>query len=302
MIDTILMHHLVKAVPVHAVLILVGDINQLPSVGPGNILSDIIKSGQIKVVTLNEIFRQAVESRIVTNAHKIIRGDFPDLLPPSEGVSPDFYFVAEDDPDRAVNKIITLCAERIPKQFGFHPVDDVQVLTPMHRGEVGVANLNKMLQQRLNPDEFELKKGYRGFRVNDKVMHVINNYEKDVYNGDIGRVIKIDNEEQVLVVDFEGREVSYDFNQLDELILAYAISIHKSQGSEYPAVIIPLMTQHYVLLQRNLVYTGITRGEKLVILVGSKKALAIAIRNVSSSKRFTLLAERLGSIAHAEKP
>ncbi len=296
MIDTILMHHLVKAIPSEAVLILVGDVNQLPSVGPGNILADLINSGIFKVVTLNKIFRQAVKSRIVTNAHKIIRGEFPDLLPPKGDVCQDFYFVAEEDPGKAVNKIITLCVDRIPRQFGFHPLEDVQVLAPMHRGEVGVANLNKLLQQRLNPEKFEIKKGYRGFRVNDKVMQIINNYEKDVYNGDIGRIITIDHEEQSLIVDFEGREVQYDFNQLDELVLAYAISIHKSQGSEYKAVVIPLMTQHYVLLQRNLIYTAITRGEKLVVIVGSKKALAIAIRNVDPSKRFTMLAERLAEM------
>lgn len=296
MIDGILMYHLVKAVPGHAALILVGDVNQLPSVGPGNVLRDIIDSGAFRVVALTEIFRQAVQSRIVTNAHRIKNGEFPDLSPPREGMPADFYFVWEEDPEKAVNKILTLCAERIPGHFGLDPVEDVQVLTPMHRGDAGVANLNSRLQELLNPGGDGVSRGSRIFKVNDKVMQVVNNYEKDVYNGDIGRVTFIDREDQEIRVDFEGRTVTYDFADLDELILAYAISIHKSQGSEYPAVVIPVLTQHYVLLQRNLIYTGITRGKKLVVLVGSKKALAIAIRNDKSQKRYTRLAERLACI------
>ncbi len=293
MIDTLLMYHLVKAIPLHAFLVMVGDMNQLPSVGPGNVLGDIINSGIIKVVTLNKIFRQAMESQIVANAHRIIKGEFPELDTPLESTLQDFYFVPEDDPERAVDKIITLSTQRIPRHFGFSPIDDVQVLTPMHRGEVGVANLNRELQLRLNPENPGISRGYRGFRVNDKVMQILNNYDKDVFNGDIGRVFSVHHDDQVMVIDFEGRKVFYDFSELDEIILAYAISIHKSQGSEYPAVVIPLMTQHYVLLQRNLIYTGITRGKKLVVLVGSKKALAMAIRNVSPSKRNTRLAQRL---------
>lgn len=296
MIDSILMYHLVKAIPGHAALILVGDVNQIPSVGPGNVLKDIIDSGVFRVVALTEIFRQAVESRIVTSAHRINNGEFPDLSPPREGMHSDFYFVWEEDPEKAVNKILTLCTDRIPRRFGFDPVEDIQVLTPMHRGDAGVANLNSRLQELLNPGGDGVSRGYRIFKVNDKVMQVVNNYDKDVYNGDIGRVTFIDREAQEIRVDFEGRAVPYDFADLDELILAYAISIHKSQGSEYPAVVIPVLTQHYVLLQRNLIYTGITRGKKLVVLVGSKKALAIAIRNDRSQKRHTRLAERLSGI------
>ncbi|MCL6611994.1 MAG: ATP-dependent RecD-like DNA helicase [Peptococcaceae bacterium] len=293
MIDTILMYHLVKAIPEHATLILVGDVNQLPSVGPGSVLKDIIESGRFRVVTLTEIFRQAVESRIVSNAHRIIRGEFPDLSPPRDGGPEDFYFIEEEDPEKAVNKILALCTERIPRHFGFHPVDGIQVLTPMHRGEAGVANLNSRLQEALNPGGDGVSRGYRTFKVKDKVMQVVNNYEKDVYNGDIGRITFIDREEQEVRVEFDGREVSYDFPELDELAPAYAVSIHKSQGSEYPAVIIPVLTQHYVLLQRNLIYTGITRGKRLVVLVGSKKALAIAIRNNKPQERHTRLRERL---------
>ncbi|MHB8918149.1 MAG: SF1B family DNA helicase RecD2 [Desulfocucumaceae bacterium] len=295
MIDTILMHHLVMAIPGHASLILVGDVNQLPSVGPGSVLKDIIDSGRFRVVTLTEIFRQAGESRIVVNAHRINRGEFPDISLPGPGKPADFYFIEEEDPERVVNKILTLCRDRIPGQFGCHPVDDVQVLTPMHRGEVGVGNLNIRLQEILNPGETGVSRGYRNFRVNDKVMQLVNNYQKEVYNGDIGRVASIDREEQEVRVDFEGKVVAYDFPELDELTTAYAISIHKSQGSEYPAVVIPVMTQHFLLLQRNLLYTGITRGKKLVVLVGSKKALAIAVRNNKPRQRHTRLRERLES-------
>ncbi len=293
MIDTILMHHLVKAVPAHASLVLVGDVNQLPSVGPGNVLRDIIDSGGFTVITLNQIFRQATESMIVVNAHRVNQGQFPDLRPPPGGRPADFYFIEEDDPEKAAGKILTLCSDRIPRHFGFHPVDEIQVLTPMHRGDVGVANLNARLQDLLNPGGQGVSRGYSTFKVNDKVMQVVNNYEKEVYNGDIGRITSIDREEQEVRVDFDGRKVSYDFSELDELVLAYAISVHKSQGSEYPAVVIPVMTQHYMLLQRNLVYTGITRGKRLVILVGSKKALAIALRNDRPRKRYTRLKERL---------
>lgn len=297
MIDTILMHHLLKAIPGHASLILVGDVNQLPSVGPGSVLKDIIDSGRFRVVTLTEIFRQAGESRIVVNAHRINRGEFPDISLPRPGKPADFYFIEEEDPERVVNKILILCRDRIPGQFGYHPVDDVQVLTPMHRGEAGVGNLNIRLQEILNPGETGVSRGYRNFRVNDKVMQLVNNYQKEVYNGDIGRVASIDREEQEVRVDFEGKVVAYDFPELDELATAYAISIHKSQGSEYPAVVIPVMTQHFLLLQRNLLYTGITRGKKLVVLVGSKKALAIAVRNNKPRQRHTRLRERLESFS-----
>lgn len=293
MIDLMLMYHLVKAVPLNATLILVGDINQLPSVGPGSVLKDLIESGRFEVVTLTEIFRQARESRIVTNAHLINKGLFPDLKKPSGRELSDFYFIGEKDPEEIINKILKLCQDRIPRRFGFHPVKDVQVLTPMHRGALGVMNLNYRLQEYLNQNESRQVRGNKSFKVKDKVMQLTNNYDKSVYNGDVGTVTRIDLEEQEIQVDFEGRLVTYDFSELDELALAYAISVHKSQGSEYPAVIIPVVTQHYLLLQKNLIYTGITRGKKLVILIGSKKALAIAIKNVKTMDRFSRLKERL---------
>ncbi|HPZ44056.1 MAG TPA: ATP-dependent RecD-like DNA helicase [Bacillota bacterium] len=293
MIDLLLMYNLVKAIPPKATLILVGDINQLPSVGPGNVLKDLIECGRFKVVTLTEIFRQARESRIVTNAHLINKGMFPDLKKPPGKELADFYFIEEEEPEKIINKILALCLNRIPKRFGFHPVQEIQVLTPMHRGKLGVMNLNLRLQEFLNPGESRLVRGHKTFKVNDKVMQVVNNYDKSVYNGDVGTISRIDLEEQEVEVNFEGRLVTYDFSELDELVLAYAISIHKSQGSEYPAVIIPVVTQHYMLLQRNLIYTGITRGKKLVILIGSKRALAIAVKNNKTQNRFTWLKERL---------
>jgi len=295
MIDTVLMHHLVKAIPASADFILVGDINQLPSVGPGNVLKDMIDSGKFQVTTLNEIFRQARESKIIVNAHMINRGMFPDIRRPPSGAPTDFYFIAEDDPEKALQKILVLCKERVPKRFGYHPVKDIQVLTPMHRGELGVANLNVKLQELLNPNEGKTIKGYKTLKVNDKVMQLANNYDKEVFNGDVGRVVSIDQEEQEVRVDFDGRVVTYEYSEVDELTLAYAISIHKSQGSEYPAVIIPVMTQHYMLLQRNLIYTGITRGKELVIIIGSKRALAIAVNNNKTRCRYTRLRERLTS-------
>ncbi|OPY59634.1 MAG: ATP-dependent RecD-like DNA helicase [Pelotomaculum sp. PtaU1.Bin065] len=253
----------------------------------------MIDSGEFQVTVLDEIFRQARESRIIVNAHMINQGKFPDIRRPQAGDKTDFYFVSEDDPEKALQKILALCGEHVPKSFGYHPVKDIQVLTPMHRGELGVANLNVKLQELLNPNESKTIKGYKTFKVNDKVMQMTNNYDKEVFNGDMGRVVSIDQEEQEIQVDFDGRVVVYEFAEIDELVAAYAISIHKSQGSEYPAVIIPVMTQHYMLLQRNLIYTGITRGKELVIIVGSKKALAIAVRNNKPQKRYTRLRERL---------
>jgi len=293
MIDIILMYHLVKAIPDHATLILVGDINQLPSVGPGSVLRDIIESDRFQVVTLNEIFRQARQSKIVINAHLINQGQFPDIRRPPAGETADFYFIKKEDPSEIVQLILMLCCKRVPGRFGYHPVKDIQVLTPMHRGELGVANLNTRLQEVLNPGDGKITRGFKTFKLKDKVMQLTNNYQKEVYNGDVGEIVQIDTEEQELKVDFDGRRVAYEFSELDELITAYAVSIHKSQGSEYPVVIIPVTTQHYMLLQRNLIYTGITRGKKLVILVGSKKALAIAVKNNKPMKRYTLLNKRL---------
>ncbi|KHK01666.1 SF1B family DNA helicase RecD2 [Desulfovibrio sp. TomC] len=291
MIDLILMHHLLKAIPKPATLILVGDVDQLPSVGAGNVLKDVIASGAIPVVELNEIFRQAQESSIIVNAHRINKGVMPDLRPKMEG--DDFYFVQEDEPDRALQRIIHLVKERIPKKFGLDPIDDIQVLTPMNRGVVGTANLNTALQEALNPRGEELARGGRTFRVGDKVMQIKNDYDREVFNGDIGRIARIDSEEQEVVLAIDGREVKYEYSDLDELVLAYGVSIHKSQGSEYPAIVIPIMMQHYIMLQRNLIYTGITRGRKLVVLVGQKKALGMAVRNNKTSFRNTYLDKRL---------
>ncbi len=292
MIDTLLMHHLLKAVPSRATFVLVGDVNQLPSVGAGNILKDIIESRSVPVVELTEIFRQARESSIVVNAHLINEGRMPNLQSSPEKLD-DFYFIEQEDPGKVVELIITLVRERIPKRFGFDPLDDIQILTPMHRGIVGGTNLNVELQKALNPGDEGVSRMGRLYRVGDKVMQIANNYDKEVYNGDIGRITGIDMVAQEITVAIDNREVLYDFSELDELIHAYAVSIHKSQGSEYPAVVIPILTQHYILLQRNLLYTGVTRGKKLVVIVGTKKALAIAIRNNKTEERYTLLSERL---------
>lgn len=291
MIDTVLMHHLTKAIPTFATVILVGDINQLPSVGAGNVLNDIIASNVIPVVELKEIFRQARESRIIVNAHKINNG----ILPTFEDHVPDsdFYFIQQEDPEKVSEIILELTKERIPKRFSFDPVDDIQVLTPMHKGVVGADNLNTKLQKSLNPSQIEIIRGNRNFKVNDKVMQIRNNYDKEVFNGDIGRIAGIQPDENEITVLFGGRNVAYEFYELDELVLAYAISIHKSQGSEYPAVVIPVLPQHYILLQRNLIYTAVTRGRSLVVMVGALKALAMGIQNDKTQRRFTYLRHRL---------
>jgi exodeoxyribonuclease V alpha subunit len=295
MVDTLLMYHLLKAIPPHAHLILVGDVDQLPSVGPGNVLKDIIRSGKFTVVRLTEIFRQAQESMIVVNAHKVNQGEIPALKETDEPGKTDFQFIQEEDPEKILQNILDLCSERIPRQFGFHPLREIQVLTPMHKGTIGVTNLNIELQKRLNPGQSGITRGAWTFRSGDKVMQIVNNYDKDVFNGDIGWISKIDPEEREVVIEFDGRGVPYDYSDLDEVVLAYAVSVHKSQGSEYPVVILPVVTQHYMLLQRNLIYTGITRAKKLVILIGTKKALAIAIRNNKPQRRYTLLSERLAA-------
>jgi len=294
MVDILLMNHLLKAIPPMATLLLVGDIDQLPSVGPGNMLKDIIASGRVETVRLTEVFRQAQESMIVVNAHRVNRGEFPVAKPP-EGKKSDFYFVERDDPEKALEVVKELCARRLPRTFRLDPFDDIQVMTPMHKGIAGVANLNAELQMLLNPTGKEVIRGGRCFRINDKVMQIINNYEKEVFNGDIGRVVGVDHEEQKLTVKYEDRVVEYDWSQLDELVLAYAISIHKSQGSEYPAVVIPILSQHYIMLQRNLLYTAITRAKKLVVRVGSRRAIAIAARNNRVQHRYSALAVRLAT-------
>jgi exodeoxyribonuclease V alpha subunit len=295
MIDTLLMYHLLKAIPLHAHLILIGDVDQLPSVGPGNVLKDIIASGIFTVVRLTEIFRQAQESMIIVNAHKVNQGEFPILKDPERREPSDFYFIQEEDPEKILGQIITLCSEKVPSRFGFHPIKDIQVLTPMHKGVIGATNLNIELQRALNPVQQCITHGSRTFKLGDKVMQIINNYDKEVFNGDIGWVSRIDQEDKEVTIDFDGRLVSYDHSDLDEVVLAYAISVHKSQGSEYPVVILPVTTQHYMLLQRNLIYTGITRAKKLVVLIGTKKALGIAIRNNKPQLRFTHLSVRLAA-------
>ena len=292
MLDTMLMYHLLKAVPLGATLVFVGDVNQLPSVGPGNVLKDIIASDTVRVVRLTEVFRQAASSEIIVNAHLINQGEVPSLTNQRDELS-DFYFIRQDDPDAAAAMIVDLVRNHIPRRFKLHPVDDIQVLTPMHKGGAGVANLNTLLQTALNRQEKMLQRGERRFHLDDKVMQVRNNYDKDVFNGDIGRIRSVNTEDKELMVRFEDRNVLYSYDELDEITPAYAISVHKSQGSEYPAVVMPVLTQHYVLLQRNLVYTGITRGKKLVILVGSPKALHIAVHNNKMHRRHTWLAERL---------
>ena len=292
MVDTLLMHHLLLAMPATCTLIMVGDVNQLPSVGAGNVLRDIIDSGIAPVVELKEIFRQAKESSIIINAHNINEGRMP-VLVSSPGKIEDFYFIEQEDPEKALALIIQLVRDRIPERFGLDPLKDIQVLTPMHRGNVGAANLNVELQKALNPGEHGIVRRGRNFRVRDKVMQITNNYHKEIYNGDIGIITALDEETQEVAVQIDDREVIYDFCDLDELIHAYAVSIHKAQGSEYPAVVMPILTQHYLLLQRNLLYTGITRGKKLVVIVGTRKAIAIAVKNNKTEKRHTLLKTRL---------
>jgi exodeoxyribonuclease V alpha subunit len=244
----------------------------------------------VPVVRLNEIFRQSRDSMIIVNAHRVNNGLMPILT--GTGRS-DFQFIEMEDPDAAVERLVGLCRERIPRKFGYHSIDDIQVLTPMHKGTVGALNLNAELQKHLNPSKDELLRGGKTFKTGDKVMQIKNNYDKDVYNGDIGRIKRIDREEQEVYVDFYGKLVSYDLSDLDELVLAYATSVHKAQGSEYPAVVMPILMQHYILLQRNLLYTGITRGKKLVVLLGTKKALSIAVGNDRQQMRYTLLKQRL---------
>jgi exodeoxyribonuclease V alpha subunit len=294
MIDTILMYHLLKAIPATATCIFVGDVNQLPSVGAGNVLNDIIASGFVAVIELNEIFRQAKASRIIVNAHKINEGKLP-ALSQSEIFDPnnDFYFIEQDDPEKVLEIILELVNRRIPQRFGFDAIDDIQVLTPMHKGVVGVANLNDQLQSVLNPGNGGVIRGDRTYRINDKVMQIRNNYDKEVFNGDIGRITGIRSEDRQITISFDNRDIVYDFSGLDEIILAYAVSVHKSQGSEYPVVILPILTQHYILLQRNLIYTAVTRGRNLVVMVGSRKALAIGVNNNKTQQRFTRLRYRL---------
>lgn len=290
MMDLPLFFNLLRGISRGARVVLVGDVDQLPAVGPGNILKDIIGSGVVEVVTLNRIFRQAGTSDIITNAHCINRGDFPYLTNQKDD---NFFFVKEEDPVKVAETIKNLCTFRIPQRYHFDPFMEVQVITPMYKGEAGANNLNTILQNALNPQGSELQRGGRIFRVGDKVMQIRNNYQKDIYNGDIGRISAIELETQEVMVKFEERTVIYDFSELDEIVLAYAITVHKSQGSEYKAVVMPILTQHYIMLQRNLLYTAVTRAKSLFIMVGTKKALALAIKNNKIATRYTSLAERM---------
>ena len=289
MIDIILMNSLLKALPRNMRLVLVGDIDQLPSVGAGNVLRDIIDSGRFPVIRLTRIFRQAQQSRIITNAHRINQGEFPDI---SNGRNTDFFFINSEEPEAAVQEIVALVSSKLPRYYGVKP-SEVQVLTPMQRGVLGGTNLNQTLQAALNPEGEGLRRGGFIFRLYDKVMQVKNNYDKEVFNGDIGRITAVDLQERTLQVMFDGRVIEYDVSELDELVHAYATTIHKAQGSEYPIVVMPILMTHFVMLQRNLLYTGITRAKKVLVLIGSKKALAYAVHNVTVSQRNTKLKERL---------
>ncbi len=303
MIDIVLMNSLLRAIPLVATLVLVGDADQLPSVGPGTVLKDILDSGRLPAVRLTEIFRQAEQSRIIRNAHQVNRGEVPDLSRPPRDDQSDFHFLPEEDPERLQQLIVDLASRRLPARYGMDPVEDIQVLTPMHRGVIGAAQLNSALQAELNPPNpgrLEIMRGGRVFRTGDRVMQIRNYYDKEVYNGDIGRIVQVDPEEQAVTVRVDNRTVTYDFSELDELTLAYAATVHKSQGSEYPAVILPVHTTHYPMLQRNLLYTAITRARRRLVLVGTKKAVAIAVRNDATLRRHSRLAGRLTS-AHRTK-
>jgi len=294
MIDTVLMHHLLKAVPLTAAFILVGDVNQLPSVGAGNVLGDVIESGAVPVVRLTQIFRQASQSQIIVNAHKINEGIVP--LADAAGADEtgqDFFFIEREEPEHVRDTIIELVLNRIPKGFGLDPLNEIQVLTPMHKGVVGTTHLNQKLQEALNPGEGGVARGEFFYRVGDKVMQIRNNYDKEVFNGDIGRITALSAEDRELTVVFDGRAVAYDFSELDEIVHAFAVSVHKAQGSEYPAVIFPVLTQHYILLQRNLIYTAVTRARRLAVLVGTRRALTIGVKSARTERRFTRLCERL---------
>ncbi len=290
MIDTLLMYSLLKAIPTHARVIFVGDIHQLPSVGPGNVLKDIIASEQVPVMMLTEIFRQAAGSQIIVNAHRINQGQVPHLQNTPDS---DFFFMEAEDPQQVLDTVVGLVANRLPRKYGFDPIKDIQVLAPMRKGVMGIENLNAVLQQVLNPRDNPLFRAGRKFLVGDKVMQIRNDYKKEVFNGDVGRIEEIDVVEQSLTVSFDDRIVEYEFADLDELVLAYAVSVHKYQGSECPCVVMPVHTSHFIMLHRNLLYTGVTRGKKIVVLVGTKKALVIGVKNDEVKQRYTALKQAL---------
>lgn len=289
MIDILLMNSLLKAVPENMRLVFAGDINQLPSVGPGNVLRDIIDSGRFPVIRLNKIFRQAQSSRIIMNSHRINAGTMPDI---SNGRNTDFFFIQKETPEQAAEEIVTLVKYNLPKYYKI-PASQIQVLAPLQRGTAGAANLNIVLQEALNPSGAGIRRSGYIFRQNDKVMQIKNNYDKEVFNGDIGIIERVNLEERTLIIDFDGRHIEYEDMELDEIVLAYATTIHKAQGSEYPVVVMPLLMEHYVMLQRNLVYTGITRAKKILVIVGTKKALAYSVKNLKVTERNTMLKERL---------
>jgi len=303
MVDVPLMNHLLRALPPQAGLLLVGDVDQLPSVGPGMVLRNFLDSGVIPVVRLTEVFRQAAHSRIITTAHRINEGLMPDQT--AGNTESDFYFIDREEPEAILATLVEMVKTRIPARFGLDRIRDLQVLCPMNRGSLGIRDLNVRLQTELNPgraDEPMVEKFGWQFRMRDKVIQTVNNYDKDVFNGDIGQIVKIDPQEREVTVKFDAREIVYDYGELDEVALAYAITIHKSQGSEFPVVVIPLATQHYLLLQRNLVYTGMTRGKRLVVLIGQRKALAMAVRNNKTERRFSGLLARLGAAGSWSDP
>lgn len=296
MVDVSLMNQLLRAVADAAALLLVGDVDQLPSVGPGAVLADIIDSGRIATVRLTEIFRQAADSRIIANAHRINRGQMPERASDSKEAS-DFYFIATETLEAIHDRLLALVSERIPSRFGLHPIRDVQVMCPMNRGLLGTRSLNAELQRRLNANaQPTISRFGWTFAPGDKVVQTVNNYHKEVFNGDIGRITRIDLEEGVIFVDVDGREIGYESAELDEIALAYAITVHKSQGSEYPAVVIPLATPHYTLLERNLLYTAVTRGKRLVVIIGQPKALSMAVNRAQSKRRLTHLAARISEL------
>ncbi|MBS1202001.1 MAG: recombinase RecD, partial [Chromatiaceae bacterium] len=295
MVDVVLMNQLLRAVPTQAAVLLVGDLDQLPSVGPGAVLADLIASGAVPTVRLTEVFRQAAKSRIIVNAHRINGGRMPEA-PESAGAESDFYLIHCEGPEQIQDRLMRVVTERIPGRFGLDPVTEVQVLTPMNRGALGARSLNVALQERLNPSaQPRITRFGWTYAPGDKVIQLINDYDKEVFNGDIGRITAIDPEEGLVRIDFDGRAVEYALGELDALSLAYATTVHKAQGSEYPAVVIPLATQHYSLLERNLLYTAVTRGRRLVVLISEPKALAMAVKRAGSNKRLTKLRERLAN-------
>ncbi len=290
MIDLILMHNLLKAITQKTAVVLIGDVNQLPSVGPGNVLKDIINSGAVPVVRLQKIYRQAEKSNIILNSHRINNGEMPELKAHKNS---DFFFIEENDDEKCAELIVNLYSKRLPNYYKVDPIYDIEVLTPMKKGVLGADNLNKILQEKSNSSRTSIKRGGNTYKLGDKVMQIKNNYDKDIFNGDIGTICSIDEEKEILEINFDSRILKYELGELEEISLAYACTIHKSQGSEYPIIIIPMTTSHFIMLKRNLLYTGVTRAQKICVLVGNKYAISKAIENNESEKRYTLLQRRL---------